>query len=149
MRGFKRHGPDGARCKSNSEQLLPPASLDSSIVSYILSPGPPRNLLPQILNQAQLSLPLGLLSLGALPPYLPRGMGVCVGMGLGGGGRLDFDRQLGSWAAVGRAPPRPSSHPSWLQKEAGVGATSQGNCSCPEQTQAGDRARAATETGAT
>lgn len=25
--------------------------------------------------------------------------------GLGRGGRLDFDRQLGSWAAVGRAPP--------------------------------------------
>ena len=38
-------------------QLLPPASLDS-IVSYILSPGPPREpSLPQILNQTQLSAP--------------------------------------------------------------------------------------------
>lgn len=87
--------------------------------------------------QTQLST-LGLLSLEALhlpPPWVVLGWGWV-------GGKLGFDRQLGSLGCrpgplLSPSPPIPAGS----RREAGVGATSQGNfCSCPEQTQAGDLA---------
>lgn len=74
-------------------------------------------------------------------------------MGLGGGGRLGFDRQLGSWAALGWAPsPCPSSHPSWLQKGSGGGGNFTGKLLFLPRTDTGwgpSFPLAATETGAT
>lgn len=86
-------------------------------------------------------LPLGLLNLGTLHlPEPPRG-GVLGWAWAGEGGWV----LTGSWALglllAGPPPPARPAIPAGSRREAGVGATSQGNfCSCPEQTQAGDRA---------
>lgn len=83
-------------------------------------------------SQTQLSA-LGLLSLENL--HLPQPWVVLGWVGWEGGWVL-----TGSWApwAAGLAP-SPPPIPAGFRREAGVGATSQGNfCSCPEQTQAGD-----------
>ena len=101
-------GPGGAWCKSNRAGMqgcsfshLHPWTLQCHTFCPQDHPG---NLLFLKSSTRPSFLPLGLLSVGALHLPEPPG-GVCVGMGLGAGGRLGFDRQLGSWAALRRPPP--------------------------------------------